>query len=175
MSECGSKGCGCSTVAMPSPKPDTVEAALPQVRYRIENMDCPTEEALIRDKLGKVQGVSSLEFNLVVNSSLVRNSVDCFLAEDSEGRSVAEDLPGAVVKALLDPAQLRVGDRAEIKLARQVLANETVGVFVAATLPGGVRIGEVEVGLQCAGNELMFGKLLAVVAGQRVHMAAQSA
>ncbi|WP_294636911.1 heavy metal translocating P-type ATPase [uncultured Aquabacterium sp.] len=65
MSECGSKGCGCSTVVVPNPKPNIVEAALPQVRYRIENMDCPTEEALIRDKLGKVQGVSSLEFNLV--------------------------------------------------------------------------------------------------------------
>ncbi|QNP50209.1 heavy metal translocating P-type ATPase [Diaphorobacter aerolatus] len=65
MSECGSKGCGCSAVAMPSPKPNTVDAALRQVRYRIENMDCPTEEALIRDKLGKVPGVGGLEFNLV--------------------------------------------------------------------------------------------------------------
>ena len=65
MSECGSKGCGCAAVAMPSPKPSAVDAALPQVRYRIENMDCPTEEALIRDKLGKVPGVGSLEFNLV--------------------------------------------------------------------------------------------------------------
>ena len=65
MSECGSKGCGCAAVAMPSPKPSAVDAALSQVRYRIENMDCPTEEALIRDKLGKVPGVGSLEFNLV--------------------------------------------------------------------------------------------------------------
>ena len=65
MSECGSKGCGCAAVAMPSPKPNAVDAALQQVRFRIENMDCPTEEALIRDKLGKVPGVGSLEFNLV--------------------------------------------------------------------------------------------------------------
>ena len=36
MSECGSKGCGCSTVVVPNPKPNIVEAALPQVRYRIE-------------------------------------------------------------------------------------------------------------------------------------------
>lgn len=35
------------------------------VSYRIENMDCPTEEALIRDRLGKVSGVAKLEFNLM--------------------------------------------------------------------------------------------------------------
>ena len=35
------------------------------VSYRIENMDCPTEEALIRDRLGKVSGIAKLEFNLM--------------------------------------------------------------------------------------------------------------
>lgn len=44
MSECGSKGCGCSTVVVPNPKPNIVEAALPQVRYRIENMDYPLRQ-----------------------------------------------------------------------------------------------------------------------------------
>ena len=33
--------------------------------YRIENMDCPTEEAMIRQKLGGIEGVSSLGFNLL--------------------------------------------------------------------------------------------------------------
>ena len=33
--------------------------------YRIENMDCPTEETLIRDRLGKLEGVVRLEFNLM--------------------------------------------------------------------------------------------------------------
>lgn len=33
--------------------------------YRIENMDCPTEEALIRDRLGKLPGVTALDFNLM--------------------------------------------------------------------------------------------------------------
>ncbi len=36
-----------------------------RVTYRIENMDCPTEEALIRDRLGKEPGVSGLDFNLM--------------------------------------------------------------------------------------------------------------
>ena len=33
--------------------------------YRIGNMDCPTEETLIRDRLGKLEGVLRLEFNLM--------------------------------------------------------------------------------------------------------------
>ncbi|MDP3857714.1 MAG: heavy metal translocating P-type ATPase [Stagnimonas sp.] len=36
-----------------------------RVTYRIENMDCPTEEALIRDRLGKEPGVTGLDFNLM--------------------------------------------------------------------------------------------------------------
>ena len=33
--------------------------------YRIENMDCPTEEAMIRQKLGGIEGVLTLGFNLL--------------------------------------------------------------------------------------------------------------
>ena len=33
--------------------------------YRIINMDCPMEEALIRKRLGNVQGITGLEFNLM--------------------------------------------------------------------------------------------------------------
>ena len=33
--------------------------------YRIVNMDCPTEETLIRKKLGTVPGITGLEFNLM--------------------------------------------------------------------------------------------------------------
>lgn len=33
--------------------------------YRIMNMDCPMEEALIRKKLGSLPGITGLEFNLV--------------------------------------------------------------------------------------------------------------
>lgn len=34
-------------------------------KYRIENMDCPTEERLIRNKLGGLAGVVGLDFNLM--------------------------------------------------------------------------------------------------------------
>lgn len=35
-----------------------------QARIRIEQMDCPTEERLIRDKLSSLPGIGELEFNL---------------------------------------------------------------------------------------------------------------
>ncbi len=59
------KSCSEPAAAQPS---DTHLADVPatsRLTYRIENMDCPTEEALIRDRLGKVKGVSGLEFNLM--------------------------------------------------------------------------------------------------------------
>ncbi|MGE7993324.1 heavy metal translocating P-type ATPase [Pseudomonas sp. NPDC089554] len=34
-------------------------------RFRIEAMDCPTEQTLIQDKLGKLAGIEQLEFNLM--------------------------------------------------------------------------------------------------------------
>lgn len=33
--------------------------------YRIENMDCPTEESLIRDRLARLAGITRLDFNLI--------------------------------------------------------------------------------------------------------------
>ena len=36
-----------------------------QARIKIEQMDCPTEEKLIRDKLTSLPGISALEFNLL--------------------------------------------------------------------------------------------------------------
>jgi len=46
-----------------------------QTRYRIENMDCPTEEALIRDKLAGLPGVAELEFNLMQRLLTVRHEL----------------------------------------------------------------------------------------------------
>ncbi|WP_313646254.1 heavy metal translocating P-type ATPase [Pseudomonas sp.] len=34
-------------------------------RFRIDAMDCPTEQSLIQDKLGKLAGIEQLEFNLI--------------------------------------------------------------------------------------------------------------
>jgi Cd2+/Zn2+-exporting ATPase len=46
-----------------------------QAVYRIENMDCPTEEALIRSKLAGLVGVIGLEFNLMQRTLAVRHEL----------------------------------------------------------------------------------------------------
>jgi len=45
------------------------------VRYRIDKMDCPTEEQLIRKRLALMPGVSRLEFNLLERVLTVHHSL----------------------------------------------------------------------------------------------------
>ena len=76
MSECASTACGCS--AGPIIQPTTqapVTTGSAQAVYRIENMDCPTEEALIRGKLVGLAGVVGLEFNLMQRTLAVRHEL----------------------------------------------------------------------------------------------------
>ena len=58
--------CPASTVA---DSVETTSLPLPEganrVRYRIVNMDCPTEEQLIRNKLEPMTGIIRLDFNLL--------------------------------------------------------------------------------------------------------------
>lgn len=76
MSECASKACGCSAGPIMQPTtqaPPTTGSA--QAVYRIENMDCPTEEALIRGKLVGLAGVVGLEFNLMQRTLTVQHEL----------------------------------------------------------------------------------------------------
>ncbi len=76
MSECASKACGCTTGPIIQPTtqaPLTTESA--QAVYRIENMNCPTEEALIRSKLAGLAGMVGLEFNLMQRTLVVRHEL----------------------------------------------------------------------------------------------------
>src|SRR5690625_6289942 len=45
-----------------------------KTRIRIQQMDCPTEEKLIRDKLSRLEGVEALEFNLLQRVLTVRHA-----------------------------------------------------------------------------------------------------
>lgn len=45
-------------------------------RFRIQAMDCPTEQTLIQDKLGKMAGIEQLEFNLINRVLGVRHTLD---------------------------------------------------------------------------------------------------
>ena len=62
MSECNS-GCSCAVPTSLTPPPPGGGPG--KVRYRVDNMDCPTEEALIRKKLAGVDGITGLDFNLM--------------------------------------------------------------------------------------------------------------
>ena len=52
---------GLTGVCITNPAPDGTS----RVRYRIDKMDCPTEERLIRNKLEAMPGVVRLDFNLL--------------------------------------------------------------------------------------------------------------
>lgn len=58
----------CANVAMPVPMANSQKAVTGtgvQTPIRIMQMDCPTEEALLRKKLGDLAGVDGMEFNLM--------------------------------------------------------------------------------------------------------------
>ena len=47
-----------------------------QVRYRIDQMDCPTEETLIRNRLEPMPGIARLDFNLLDRELTVYHRLD---------------------------------------------------------------------------------------------------
>ncbi|CAD5203190.1 heavy metal translocating P-type ATPase [Pseudomonas sp. FEN] len=57
----------CSTAEAPAlvKLSETTSADARLSRFRIDAMDCPTEQTLIQNKLGKLAGVQQLEFNLI--------------------------------------------------------------------------------------------------------------
>ncbi|MFC0252012.1 heavy metal translocating P-type ATPase [Massilia sp. UMI-21] len=74
MSECQTKSC-CEKSA-PIETAGASSAALDRsLVIRIDQMDCPTEEGLLRQALGRVAGVGKLEFNLVQRRLRVEHSL----------------------------------------------------------------------------------------------------
>ena len=47
-----------------------------QTVFIIENMDCPTEEALIRNKLSPLEGIAALDFNLMQRKLTVTHKLE---------------------------------------------------------------------------------------------------
>ncbi len=58
---CSSKAAAPSRIVLS----ETPTASARLSSFRIEAMDCPTEQTLIQNKLGKLSGVQQLEFNLI--------------------------------------------------------------------------------------------------------------
>ena len=69
-------------------------------RFRIEAMDCPTEQTLIQNKLGKLAGIEQLEFNLINRILGVRHTLG-----DKHGIVEAIASLGMQAEPLADDAQ----------------------------------------------------------------------
>lgn len=54
---------------------DTQKQAASVAVFTIQNMDCPTEEALIRKKLGTLPGIAALDFNLMQRKLTVSHNL----------------------------------------------------------------------------------------------------
>lgn len=74
MSECQSKACCAkSPASTPAAANPGVDASA--LELSISQMDCPTEEGLLRQALGRVAGVTQLDFNLVQRKLRVSHSL----------------------------------------------------------------------------------------------------
>jgi len=74
-----------------------------------------------------------------------------------------------MVEAMHGKGDLMRSDGIEAQLLRKELSDEAVHVLVGATLPGGVGMGEEEVGIESPGDSFMLGELLAVIGRQRMN------
>ena len=77
---CNQNSCGCGASSVPAAPLSGTETSIntgegATTRYRIENMDCPTEEALIRNKLKNFPGVTGLEFNLLQRTLTISHTL----------------------------------------------------------------------------------------------------
>lgn len=78
MSKVPSGECGCDSLhaAMPTPQATQPSGSAAAVaRYHVENMDCPTEETLIRNKLAGMSGIVGLDFNLLQRRLTVHHNL----------------------------------------------------------------------------------------------------
>lgn len=81
--------CGDSASLMPEAVAPATDA--PQARFRIDQMDCPTEERLIRDQLERQPGIDTLYFNLLKRELTVVFGAKASEAEVSRQSDVVAD------------------------------------------------------------------------------------
>ncbi len=72
----GHSCCGAKTAPPLVQLSETASAQAQLSRFRIDAMDCPTEQTLIQDKLSKLAGIEQLEFNLINRVLGVRHTLD---------------------------------------------------------------------------------------------------
>lgn len=80
----------------------------------------------------------------------------------------SEPLSRPVIQSVLDHSQLFIRDGLQGPFLRDVLAQQPIEVFVAASLPAAIRVGKVGLDAQGLIDSPMIGKLLAVIHRQRL-------
>ena len=87
-------------------------------------------------------------------------------SEGFAGGVVAEACAGPVVEFGGDGVELGGGPGGQVGAFGEVFAEQAVGVFVAAALPGRVGVGEVDRDAGGGGDPLVLGEFLAAVPGE---------
>src|ERR1700678_3213615 len=79
----------------------------------------------------------------------------------------AQCFSGALIQAQRDLVELRLRKTGQVGASRKILAQQQIGVFVRATLPGALRIAEVNLHIGSYREVLVFGHLQSAIPGQR--------
>ena len=83
-----------------------------------------------------------------------------------QGRGKVETFSRARVQPMGDGIQLTLGVTGQVRPFGQVLAQQAIGVFVGATLPGAVRLGKEDLDREPLSQLLMLGHLFAPIIRQ---------
>nr|WP_281349163.1 heavy metal translocating P-type ATPase [Pandoraea anapnoica] len=130
----------CSGGASFAPSAPAPTTDAPQARFRIDQMDCPTEERLIRDQLERRPGVETLYFNLLKRELTVVFDKHASASNvDRERDAVAETLrklgmtpvplSGENADATAPPPAKRTSDAARLVAGGVLAAASEVAVW----------------------------------------------
>ena len=84
------------------------------------------------------------------------------------GCAKAKRFPWTVIEFVHGSFDFLWGDGCQIPVFREVLSDEPIGILVQSTLPGGIRMREVDPGIKVGRHAFMVGKLATIVIGQGV-------
>ena len=123
-----SKCCDIEPTALPPTSPPlSADGAFEVSSYRIAEMDCPTEQRLITDRLGSLPGIDQLRFNLLERTLHIQHSPEA-LAPALEAIRSLGFTPVAVTAAADEPAaaaapgaRWRLGGAGVLALAAEIL------------------------------------------------------
>ncbi|WP_347902565.1 heavy metal translocating P-type ATPase [Pseudomonas purpurea] len=124
-------GSCCSSAAAPSliKLSETPTDGARLSRFRIEAMDCPTEQTLIQNKLGKLAGVQQLEFNLINRVLGVTHDLPTTASIIAAIKSI-----GMVAEPIEEGADAQAGSLAPVKKPWWPLALSGVGALAAEVI-----------------------------------------